>query len=145
MRFIWRIYLQHSTQQVVISSLELLIKPSSEEVARASNLSQKGRLVSLAWMWIKAWMFGAQSMIDILCFSYGPRAIVTKADLIIHEYRSLTQVNLSYLCTVHVRSNYGKHTFRFAITKTWEDIPTKIKTLSYHKFKKEYKKEYFQS
>ena len=27
----------------------------------------------------------------------------------------------------------------FAITKTWEKIPTTIKTLSYHKFKKEYK------
>ena len=39
----------------------------------------------------------------------------------------------------HVKSNYGKHTFRFAITKTWEEIPTKIKTLSYHKFEKEYK------
>ena len=39
-----------------------------------------------------------------------------------------------------VRSNYGKHTFKFAITKTWEEIPTKIKTLSYHKFKKEYKR-----
>ena len=34
---------------------------------------------------------------------------------------------------------YGKHTFRFVITKTWEEILTKIKTLSYHKFKKEYK------
>ena len=39
-----------------------------------------------------------------------------------------------------VRSNYGKHTFKFAITKTWEEITTKIKTLSYHKFKKEYKR-----
>ena len=27
----------------------------------------------------------------------------------------------------HVRSNYSKHTFKCAITKTWEDIPTKIK------------------
>ena len=26
------------------------------------------------------------------------------------------------------------------ITKTWEEIPTKIKTLSYHKFKNEYKR-----
>ena len=33
-------------------------------------------------------------------------------------------------------SNYGKHTFKFATTKTWEEIPTKIETLSYHKFKK---------
>ena len=30
----------------------------------------------------------------------------------------------------HVRSNYGKHTFKFAVTKTWEEIPTKIKTLT---------------
>ena len=29
---------------------------------------------------------------------------------------------------------------KFAITKTWQEIPTKIKTLSYHKFKKEYKR-----
>ena len=28
---------------------------------------------------------------------------------------------------------------KFAITKTWEEIPTKVKTRSYHKFKKEYK------
>ena len=35
-----------------------------------------------------------------------------------------------------VRSNYGKHTFRFAVTKTWDEIPTKIKTLSYYNFKK---------
>ena len=28
----------------------------------------------------------------------------------------------------------------FAITKTWEEIPTKIKTLSYLKFKTEYKR-----
>ena len=39
-----------------------------------------------------------------------------------------------------VKSNYSKHTFKFAIIKTWEEIPTKIKTLSCHKFKKEYKK-----
>ena len=31
------------------------------------------------------------------------------------------------------------YTFRFAITKAWEEIPTKIKTLSYHKIKKENK------
>ena len=30
----------------------------------------------------------------------------------------------------------GKHTFKFAITKIWEEIPTNIKTLSYYQFKK---------
>ena len=29
-----------------------------------------------------------------------------------------------------VRSNYGKHTFRFAMTKTWEQTPTKKKHLA---------------
>ena len=29
-----------------------------------------------------------------------------------------------------VRSNYGKHTFKFAITKTWEETPTNIKHLA---------------
>ena len=28
----------------------------------------------------------------------------------------------------------------FAITNTWEEIPSKIKTLSYQKFKREYKR-----
>ena len=30
----------------------------------------------------------------------------------------------------------GKHTFKFAITKIWEEIPTNIKTLCYYQFKK---------
>ena len=56
----------------------------------------------------------------------------------IHSYNTRYVLNL-ILHVPCVRSNYGKYTFRFAITKTWEEIPTKIKTLSYHKFKKEYK------
>ena len=28
------------------------------------------------------------------------------------------------------RSNYSKHTFKFAITEMWGEIPTKIRTLS---------------
>lgn len=44
----------------------------------------------------------------------------------IHSYNTRYASNLNF----HVPSNYGKHTFRFAITKTWEGIPTKIKTLS---------------
>ena len=35
-----------------------------------------------------------------------------------------------------VRSNYGKDTFKFTITKIWEKVPTNIKTLSYYQFKK---------
>ena len=36
-----------------------------------------------------------------------------------------------------VKSNYSKHTFKFATTKIWEEIPTNIKTLSYYQFKKQ--------
>ena len=39
-----------------------------------------------------------------------------------------------------MRSNYGKHTFKFAITKILEEIPTSMKTLSYYQFKKQYKR-----
>ena len=34
-----------------------------------------------------------------------------------------------------VRSNYGKDTFKFTITKIWEKVPTNIKTLSYYQFR----------
>ena len=57
----------------------------------------------------------------------------------IHSHNTRYASNLNFRVP-RVRSNYGKHTFKFAITKTWEEIPTKIKTLSYHKFKKEYKR-----
>ena len=57
----------------------------------------------------------------------------------IHSYNTRYASNLNFHVP-RVKSNYGKHTFKFAITKTWEEIPTKIKTLSYHKFKKEYKR-----
>ena len=56
----------------------------------------------------------------------------------IHSYNTRYASNLNFHVP-RVRSNYGKHTLRFAITKTWKEIPTKIKTLSNHKFKKEYK------
>ena len=56
----------------------------------------------------------------------------------VHSYNTRYASNLNFHVPC-VRSNYGKHTFRFAITKTWEEIPTKIKTLSYHKLKKECK------
>ena len=39
-----------------------------------------------------------------------------------------------------VRSNYGKHTFKFAIAKIWEEIPTNVETLSYYQFKKSIQK-----
>ena len=56
-----------------------------------------------------------------------------------HSYNTRYASNLNFHVHVpRVRSNYGKHTFRFAITKTWEEIkfPTKIKTLSYYNFTK---------
>ena len=57
----------------------------------------------------------------------------------IHAHNTRYPSNLNFRVP-RIRSNYGKHTFKFAITKTWEVIPTKIKTLSYHQFKKEYKR-----
>ena len=56
----------------------------------------------------------------------------------IHSHNTRYASNLTFRVP-RVRSNYSKHTFKFAITKTLEEIPTKIKTLSYHKFKKKYK------
>ena len=57
----------------------------------------------------------------------------------IHSHNTRYASNLNFHVP-RLRSNYGKHTFKFAINKTWEEIPTKIKTLSYHKLKKEYKR-----
>ena len=57
----------------------------------------------------------------------------------IHSHNTRYASNLNF----HVpgaRSNYGKHTFTFAITKIWEETPTNIKTLSYFQFKKQYKR-----
>ena len=35
---------------------------------------------------------------------------------------------------------YVKDTFKFFITKIWEEISTSMKTLSYNQFKKQYKR-----
>ena len=70
------------------------------------------------------------------CVSEYQNYLVKVSDFHSHNTRYASNHNFH---VPRVRSNYGKHTFRFAITKTWEEIPTKIKTLSYHKFKKEYK------
>ena len=58
----------------------------------------------------------------------------------IHSHNTRYASNLNFHVP-RVRPNYGKHTFinKFAITKTWEEIPTKI-MFSYHKFKKEYRR-----
>ena len=53
----------------------------------------------------------------------------------IHSLSNTYASNLNFHVP-RVRSNYGKNPFKFATTKTWEQIPTKIKTLSYCKFKK---------
>ena len=63
--------------------------------------------------------------------------LVEVSDIHSHNTRYASNFNFH---VPRVRSNYGKHTFKFAINRTWEEIPTKIKTLSYHKFKKEYKR-----
>lgn len=36
----------------------------------------------------------------------------------------------------NVRAYYGKHTFKFAIAKIWEEIPTKMKSLGYFNLRK---------
>ena len=43
----------------------------------------------------------------------------------IHSHNTRYASNLNFHVP-RVRSNYVKHTFKFAITKTWEEIPTKI-------------------
>ena len=53
----------------------------------------------------------------------------------IHSLNTTYASNLNFHVP-RVRSNYGKNPFKFATTKTWEEISTKIKTLSYYKFKK---------
>ena len=61
--------------------------------------------------------------------------LVKVSDFHSHDTRYASNLNFHVPC---VRSN--THLSLIAIAKTWEEIPTKIKTLSYHKFKKEYKR-----
>ena len=46
---------------------------------------------------------------------------LVKVDIHSHNTRYASNLNFH---VPRVRSNYGKHTFKFAITKTWEEIPT---------------------
>ena len=50
--------------------------------------------------------------------------LVKVSDIHSHNIRYASNLNFH---VPRVRSNYGKHAFKFAITKTWEEIPTKIK------------------
>ena len=43
----------------------------------------------------------------------------------------------------HEQLNYGKYTFKFAITKIWEEIPANIKTLRCYKFQKTLQKLFY--
>ena len=52
----------------------------------------------------------------------------------------LIKVSVIHSHNTRYASNYGKHTFKFAITKIWEEILTNTKTLGYHQFKKQYKR-----
>ena len=57
----------------------------------------------------------------------------------IHSHNTRYASNLN--CHVpHIRSNYGKHAFKFAITITWEETLTNTKILTYSQFKKQYKR-----
>ena len=57
----------------------------------------------------------------------------------IHSHNTRCASNLTFRVP-RIRSNYGKHTFKFAITKILEEIPTSMKTLSYYQFKKRCKR-----
>ena len=59
--------------------------------------------------------------------------LVKVSDIHSHNTRYASNLNFHVL---RVRSNSGKHTFKFAITKILEETPTNIKTLSYFQFKK---------
>ena len=59
--------------------------------------------------------------------------LVKVSDIHSHDTRYTSNFNFH---VPQIRSNYGKPTFKFAITKTWEESPTKIKTLSHHKLGK---------
>ena len=61
----------------------------------------------------------------------------TSCSLVPHKdvWYSLTQYipdkpQLLIFMSPRVRSNYGKETFKFAVTKIWEKIPTNMKTLT---------------
>ena len=57
----------------------------------------------------------------------------------IHSYNTRYASNFNFHVPC-VRLNCGKHTFKFAITKIWEETPTNIKTVNYFQFKKQYKR-----
>ena len=80
--------------------------------------------------------------ISLLAHKISQNYLVKVSD--IHSYNTKYASNLNFHVP-RVRSNYGKYAFRFTITKTWEAIPTKIKTPSCHKLKKEYKQILFNS
>ena len=64
--------------------------------------------------------------------------LINVSDIHSHNTRYASNLNISHV--PHVRSNYGKCTFKFAITKTWEETLTNIKTLSHFQFKKQCKR-----
>ena len=54
----------------------------------------------------------------------------------IHSHNTRCASNLNFHLP-RIRSNNGKHTFKFAITRILEEIPTSMKTLSHYQFKKQ--------
>ena len=67
----------------------------------------------------------------------GHRKKMGYADIHSHNTRCASNLNFH---VPRIRSNYGKHTFKFAITKILEEIPTSMKTLSYYQLKKKNKR-----
>ena len=63
--------------------------------------------------------------------------VITQASDV-HQYNTRYSANKN-LHRPFVRTNYGQHTFKYMITKIWENIPTTIKNHKFHRFKASYK------
>ena len=56
----------------------------------------------------------------------------------IHNHNTRFICNLNYFRS-RVSTNLGKTSFKFSAPKIWETVPSGLKCLPYHKFKKEWK------
>ena len=56
-----------------------------------------------------------------------------------HNYNTRSKSNKNYFLDF-VRTNSGKNSLKFKGVQLWNNIPTKLKSFSFFRFKKEYKK-----
>ena len=52
----------------------------------------------------------------------------------VHSYNTRYASNLNYY-KLRVRTNIGIHTFKFAVSKIYEEIPASLKTFRFNQFK----------